>query len=728
MTHANIEARAANLDAYRSARRQIHMDFHTPDDAPGFLADFSADDLARTLQAARVQGVKIFAKCSCGNSYYFTTVGRRHPQLKRDFLKEAGTALRNYGIQCYAHYAVLYNWAAGREHRDWCVIREDGTTCREEICPNSPYVREVVAPQLQELCAYPINGFFLDMVYFPSDTVCLCEHCRRAFHAETGKALTGALLRSEPHLVASFRYRSLRRMFEACRDVRDRYAPHLLILTNHAHVVSPGDFNYAGDNGHVADVGVAESQPGGAAMYRCALHYGRYFRPKNIPFEIIPVRFMFGWGEGTLKPLAQMNYENALIASQGGVINLGDQLPPNGRLDEKVYERIGQSYDFIAEREPFLRDTTAVRYAAVMQRADCVYWNRSAIGAERLFDDAHVQTDMLDATTLDGLDAYKVLMLPDRSPNPKGHDGRQDAFIFPIPGLTGKQAQRIADWVADGGRLIVSGNGFVSEAPTALAETLLGVRVGNPGAARAYSPRNDGAIPECYPDLPPTGAKGYLYGEDDSVPACYRGFPLQVLSPFYRAEPTTARALLGWRKPLLLSRTDCFAAGKMFPGEKAETAAVFINRHGRGQVLYFAFPVCLEYAETRHPWIPEVFAHLARQFLADSPVVIDGYPALQTNLREAPDGGRYLDLIYAHAEDPVIYFLHAGMAHYPSIRREYPLSNVPVFVRNVRPKAITLEPGARPLAWQQRADGAAFIVPEIRTYNIVKIVAQIGAG
>ncbi len=691
--------RAKNLCLYRGARRQIHMDFHTPDDAPGFLSDFSPDEIARTLRDARVQGVKIFAKCACGNSYYFTKVGRRHPQLGRDFLRELGSSLQTHGIFCCAHYAVLHNWAAARDHPDWCVRREDGSSVAESLCPNSPYIREIVLPQLEELCAYPINGFFLDIVYFPSDvTGCLCDYCRRAFRAEGGLELTGDLFRRDPEVVSSFRYRSLHKMLAMCREVRDRFAPEKIILANQAHVVCPGEFNYEGETAHVADVGVAESQPGGATMYHGASHYGRLLRRKNVPFEIIPVRFMYGWGEGMLKPLAQMNYENALIAANGGVVSLGDHLAPSGRLDAKVYERIGRSYEFLHEREPFLCDTTAVRYAAVMQRADSAYWNRAAMGAERLLDEAHVQTDVLDVSTLDRLDDYRVLFLPDRRDNPKENTQRKDAFIFPIPRLIESQIRRIADWVAAGGRLIVCGNAIVSEGPADLVEKLLGVRVG---------------------DVSETS--GYLYGTGPSVPSCYDGYPLQVRSPFYHTEPTTARAVLGWCKPLVFSRTDCSAGAKRLAGEKASTGAVFVNQFGRGAVLYFAFPICLDYAQTRNPWLSEMFRHLTTDLLSDRPVVIKGIPSLHANLRQGKDGVKYLDLVFAHTEPAVMLFPEAGLADYPSVHEEYPLSNVRIFIRDVHPRNVTLEPGGRPLSWQQEKEGVFLIVPEVRTYDIVRM-------
>lgn len=697
---AGTRARSRTLAAYRRAARQVHLDFHTPDDAPGFLGDFAPDEFAQTMRAARVQGVKIFGKCACGNSYYDTIAGRRHPQLGRDLLREMAEALHRQDIACYAHYAVLQDHAAAREHPEWCVRSEDGSIVAESLCPNTPYLRRLALPQLAELCAYPIDGVFLDIVYYPNDIVgCLCEGCRGLFREETGRELTGDTFRRDLQAVTSFRNRSLRRMFAACQEVRDRLAPAKLILANHAHVVSSSSFDPEGDQRHAADAGVAESQPAVATMYACGVHYCRILRTKRVPFEIIPVRFLQGWGEGNLKPLVQMNYENALIAANGGAVSIGDHLPPSGRLDARVYARIGASFDFLQAREPFLRGTAPARYAAVLQMADSPYWNRAAAGAERLLDDLHVQTDVLDAASFEQLDGYRVLFLPDRRENPRGSSERRDACVPPNPGLSARQLRRLAEWVAAGGRLIVSGDalsGLAAEAE--LVEGLLGVRLGAEAAAA-----------------------GYLLGTGDAAPAAYDGFPLQVGSPFMHAEPTTARALLGWCRPLVFSRTDCSAGRKRMPGERAATDAVFLNRHGRGQVLYTAFPLCLEYAQTRAPWLPEVFAHLAAGLLGDRPVLIDGHPSLHANLRHGPRGTSYLDLIYAHAEPAVVAFPEAGLANYPVIREEYPLPGVRILVRGVAPLEVTLEPGGRPLEWQQVADGILVTVPEVRTYDIVRI-------
>jgi len=690
----------AHLERYRTSLRQIHLDFHTPDDVPGFLSEFSVDDFVKTLVNAHVQGIKVFAKGEYGNSYYFTNAGKRHPDLRRDWLKEVSAALRENGILCFTHYSVLMDLSAIREHPEWCVRTADGARM-DRLCPNSPYLEAIALPQVEELTGYPITGFFFDIGYYPGDVMCcLCDHCRRVFHEEEGLEMSKDLFSERPELLSTFRARSTARMMKKLVTVRDEHAPGMIVLHNHAHVSSTTHWDH-GDvaaNTSPADVGVSESQPVGPMYYATCEHYCRLLRVKGVPFEILPVRFMLGWGEGTLKPLAQMNFENSLIAANGGVISHGDHYPPNGRLEEKVYERVGSSFAFIREREPFLFNTRAVRYAAVAVRADGPYWNRAPSGAERMLTDFHVQTDVLDGTTMGQLPDYEVLVVPDRSSNPRGDTERKDAYLYPHPKMTEEEAGAIAAWVKKGGRLIASGNAFVSEVSSGLAEKLLGVRIGE-------------QVEE----------EGYLYGEDDSVPPEYRGFGLQVRSPFYHIEATTARPLLGWCKALGIGdNTKRYV--KKVTGEKAETSAVFLNKYGQGSVLYFAFPIFLDYADTRYPWLHEVFHHLAADSLRDRPVVIDGYPSLRTNLREGEDGTLYLDLVFGHMEQPVINFPPAGISRYPVIRQEYPLANVEVFVRNVRPKEITLEPGARPVSWEEEPDGVRFVVPEIRTYDIVRIM------
>ncbi len=697
-----------DTDRFRSRIRQVHLDFHTPDSAPGFLDKFSAEELVRTLRDARVEGIRFFAKCHYGNSYYFTEAGKRHPQLTRDLLRETAQACRRHDLLCYAYYSVLADQAAGRAHPEWLQRDHTGEaigTEERDVCPNTPYTEELFLSQIKELTAYPVDGFFLDTTYLAAGVVaCLCEDCRRIFRAETGLAMSRELFLEKPELLATFRHRSVARMLKKAADIRDQYAPSMVIIRNHGHVSDMAHHNHDGPPSEYADVGCAEVQPLAPVHCLAHEHYGRLFAAKDLPFELIPVRFMYGWGENTLKPLAQMNYENALIVSYGGVINHGDHLPVSGALDEKVYERVGKSFRFIEEREKFVVNTRPARYAAVLHRANDSYWNRAAFGAERILSDAHVQTDVIDRDGLDKLDRYQVLIVPDRRDNTRGAGDRKDAYISPIPRLRPDEIKRIAAWAKAGGRLIAEGNAFSSEGPALVSGELLGVEVGAP-----------------------VDDFGYLYGEDEYVPSEYRGFPLQVRSPFHETRETTARRLLGWRRRLMADDPkEVFSAPNTPPaGAAAATGAVFRNRYGRGEALYFAFPVFLDFAETRHPWLKEVFLHLAQDFLADRPVAIDGCPSLRANLREAPDGTLFLDLLFAHTEPPAFQFPPVYYRErYAVIEAEYPLAGVGVTVRCPGIREVSLEPAGTSLEFRSSGDGVSFTVPEIRTWSIVRMTRR----
>src|ERR1700682_2301104 len=84
---------ALRLQAFDQQRpelpfRQVHLDFHTSELIPDVAADWDTGDFVRTLMAARVNSINVFAKCHHGYAYYDTLIGIRHPSLKIDLLGE----------------------------------------------------------------------------------------------------------------------------------------------------------------------------------------------------------------------------------------------------------------------------------------------------------------------------------------------------------------------------------------------------------------------------------------------------------------------------------------------------------------------------------------------------------------------------------------------------------------------------------------------------------------
>lgn len=87
--------------------RQIHLDFHTSEHIPAVGAAFDPEDFVRTLKAAHVDSITIFAQCHHGWSHYPTEVGASHPNLaRRDLPGDMIAALNAADIEAPVHISV----------------------------------------------------------------------------------------------------------------------------------------------------------------------------------------------------------------------------------------------------------------------------------------------------------------------------------------------------------------------------------------------------------------------------------------------------------------------------------------------------------------------------------------------------------------------------------------------------------------------------------------------
>ena len=66
-------------------------------------------------------------------------------------------------------------------------------------------------------------------------------------------------------------------------------------------------------------------------------------------------KFHRSWGEfGGFKYKEALRYEAALNLTFGAGMSIGDQLHPNGKIDTYTYDMIGETMQFMKEREPFI--------------------------------------------------------------------------------------------------------------------------------------------------------------------------------------------------------------------------------------------------------------------------------------------------------------------------------------------------------------------------------------
>lgn len=421
--------------------RQIHLDFHTSPFIPEVGADFDAAEFVSTLKKAGVESINIFAKCHHGMCYYPTKIGRVHPGLKRDLLGEMLTALHKEGISAPIYFPIGWEEVAA-ENLNWLEVGADGILggkmpfCKERntwrhLCLNKESYLEFIFAQLSEIISmYPIDGFWFDII---SQHGCVCEDCQKSMKAlGLSPQNPDDVSRHDMLVVTAFMKKLYNFVKEKCPDA--------LVFFN-------GDL--APDNGYETAICMnergkylthieIESLPSETWGYN---HFPLYVNFHNRkPAEIIGMngKFHNDWGDfGSLRNLEALEYECFRMIMNGSKICIGDQMHPRGYLDKDVYERIGNVYAQIKEREPWCIGSKKQADIGIMMTNSPTKKDFTPMeGALRMMLELHHQFDFIDAS--DDLSKYKLLILPDNAP------------------IDDAMSRKISSYIKQGGKLIAS--------------------------------------------------------------------------------------------------------------------------------------------------------------------------------------------------------------------------------------------------------------------------------
>ncbi len=425
------------------AYRQIHLDFHTSSAIPKVGADFDPAEFTATLKKAGVQSINIFAKCHHGMCYYPTKVGRVHPGLNRDLLGEMITALHAEGIQAPIYFPIGWEEVAA-ENLNWLEVNADGVLggkppfCAEvnrwrDLCLNKESYLEFIFEQVGEIISlYPVDGFWFDII---SQHGCVCDDCQKSM-----KSL--GLSPQNPEDVKKHDLIVVTRFMEKLYSYVKAKCPEALVFFN-------GDL--APDNGYDREISMnergkylthieIESLPSETWGYNHFPLYVNYHNRKNAEIIGMNGKFHNVWGDfGSLRNLEALEYECFRMIMNGSKICIGDQMHPRGVLDKDVYERIGQVYAQIEEREPWCVGSEKQADIGIMMVNGPTQKDFTPNeGALRMMLELHHQFDFIDC--LDDLHKYKLIILPDNA--------RIDS----------EMAEKISEYLERGGKLLASGS------------------------------------------------------------------------------------------------------------------------------------------------------------------------------------------------------------------------------------------------------------------------------
>lgn len=581
-------------------KRGIHLDFHTPElEFKTALKKFSARQWAQEMKQAHVQWATIFAKCHFGNTYYYTNIGHRHNDLKCDLMQEAADALQQEGIRVSVYYSLAWDKYAADKNPDWQQKLVDGSLVAENspwgmLCINSPYMDELVIPQIKEMCAYQIDGIFIDIAMYQPDT-CFCKYCQDKYRLEYGEELVKKDQVADPVKQKIFHSDSMLRALKRITKSAKILIADCEIVMNASHEIGQ---NLALLDENIVDITMIEAQGGSPhGGYNTIATQSRYARTLGKPFQIVNVRFHEGWGAMTMKPVEQMKYEFILAAAHEGQVICGDQVAWDGSLYPSVYKNIEKAFDFLEKRQDILVNFTSVKFAALLYGGNSPFpysedFPAPLMGGSKALTELHEQFDIINIAHLSKLNDYKLLLITTGTK------------------LTETQAVQIKKFVELGGCLFIEHNAGINSESQQIIDMLSGC------SFAGFSNYN------C------------SYVEDPQA----SDFPLLITEAMLLLENKNATILKQAYNPISNHAPPYRAFRNLYPTPDFDSKQIGITINqpfaNGGKVIRSAFPLFKVYWQENFCWIRKIIMEALDAFDLEHPYTVTAPSTVEFNLTE----------------------------------------------------------------------------------------------
>ena len=663
--------------------RQIHLDFHTSPFIEGIGEAFDRREWQERLRDAAVDSITCFSSCHHGWSYHPTEVGRMHPHLKINLLREQIDACHEIGINVPVYLTAGVNEMKGQEHPEWREIDFEGRWNGwnrsplepgfPKLCFNTPYL-DYLCRQIEEtVTLFPdADGIFLDII---SQGPCCCKYCMAGMKA-------AGLDPAKPEDRLAHARMVLLKYYRRSTAAARKYNPKMPVFHNSGHVTM-GDTEILQYFSHLE----LESLPTGGWGYDHYPMSAAYCRNLGMEFLGMTGKFHTTWGEfGGFKHPNALRYECAAMIANGSKCSVGDQLHPDGALDESTYSSIAAAYREVEEKEAWCDNVTSRANLAVLSVAGFTHEKEEPadVGAARLLLEAHIPFDMIDADM--EFNGYRYLLLPDEI--------RIDE----------KLERKLRAFRDQGGKLILSGASGLKQGEDVFALEL----PIEGGAENGLNPDYVKGAPGIAPDFAKTPFVMYLSSRRVKAKA---GVSLgEVFDPYFNRD---YRHFCSHQHTPNRPEPSGYDAGVM-----------------TDDVLYFAHPVFSIYRSYGAVAVQAFVLNALRRFMGDEvPVKLEGMPTTGrvTLMRQQSENRDVLHLLYANTVNrggggvPVPGETWPGRS-IEVIEELTPIGPVRASVRAEAPvKSVKLVPAGTELPFEQKDGRGVFTVPEFTCHQMVEL-------
>lgn len=675
---------------YQSCYRRHLCDMHIDDWNDSFLSQFSPQEYLENLRRAHINNAMLYYQSHAGLCYYPTSTGVMHRAFegREHLLRDLVELCHADGIRVTGYYSLNYNSVEHDRHPAWRMLDEHGLSRRANAqkdaqslafasprqrrygfcCPNNLEYRAFVFAQIDEMLDYfNSDALFFDMPFWPH--TCYCPACRARWQREVGGEMpvNPAPGSADYNRLTERKYAWMGEWTQAVTDYVKARCPDMPVEHNYASGI-------AGDSGNGCGEEVCRAcDYAGGDLYGGLLEHSftcKFYRnvTRNQPFEYMFSRCKPALRVHTLtKTLDEMKTAVAITAAHHGATLVIDAIDPVGTMDSRVYDRIGQMFDFQAPYEPYFR-------GELVEDVGVYYGIRSKTS---LFGDEYNSKTCCVA-------AANTLT---RRHIPFGVTGRDHSIeqysllIAPtLSSLEEADNQRLIAYVENGGTLYLSGGGN-----RALVERLTGGRLtGFTQADTIY--------------LAPCGQAQPLFGWFNArYPLPFEGAApiLEGVSP----EDTLATLTLPYAAP---DETRFASIHSDPPGVPTDAPMIVLKRVGRGTVLWSAVPLeGVAYDEYR-----EILLSLLTLARGDASFSLHS---------DAPDG---VELTHFRGENELL--VHAVALCEDSVSPTLPGFRISVRTE-ARPSAVTLLPGGEALPFTFEKGYVSFSARPLHIFDTYRI-------
>lgn len=414
---------------YKGLYRRHLLDMHINDDKDLYLSNFDAQTYFNNLKKAHIQSPMIYLQSHTGLCNFPTKTARTHNAMtdKINGVRQLITLCKNDGMKVVGYYSLVFNNWAEHNHPEWAIRYDDGRTWSEHdltryglCCPNNLEYRKFVVEQIKELFDYygDIDGIFYDMPYW--EVLCHCDSCKKRFKEEYGIDIPDKDLKDDnfrKYMVARQNW-----MAEFCDFVKNetyKIAPEVTVEFNYAAAVNCNWL--AGSTEKIAQQMefVSGDLVGTLRKHSFACKY-YYEITNNQPFEYMNTRCDDCLREHTISKTQEKMLSEVMLncAHHGASLSI-DAINLDGTMDERVYERVGKTFERQLPYEKVMDKGELYSEVAVYFNSDIQYSlnNRPGnkecmLNAHQTLCERHIPCTVLSNFPKDDLSKFKAIIAP----------------------------------------------------------------------------------------------------------------------------------------------------------------------------------------------------------------------------------------------------------------------------------------------------------------------------